>query len=140
MRETVLYLAMSLDGYLADRMGGVGWLSGPGGAWEGAESSYPAFLQGSGDKRGGICFGGLGFVVQILTQLLRLREIFCQFSNQLLLLSRWRTVIREQFHSFPCSNVLQISTDRMVSIALQVGTFQDQSCHSSPSSQAPRTR
>ncbi len=46
MRETVLYLAVSLDGYLADRMGGVGWLSGPGGAWEGVESSYPAFLQG----------------------------------------------------------------------------------------------
>ena len=28
MRNVVLYTAMSLDGYLADRDGGVGWLSG----------------------------------------------------------------------------------------------------------------
>ena len=46
MREVVLYLAVSLDGYLADRAGGVGWLSGPDGAWEGVENSYPEFLRG----------------------------------------------------------------------------------------------
>lgn len=28
MRKTVLYIAMSLDGYIADRNGGVGWMGG----------------------------------------------------------------------------------------------------------------
>lgn len=27
MRKTILYIAMSLDGYIADENGGVGWLS-----------------------------------------------------------------------------------------------------------------
>ena len=28
MRRTVLFIAMSLDGYIADQAGGVGWLEG----------------------------------------------------------------------------------------------------------------
>ena len=30
MGKTVLYLAMSVDGYIADEQGGVGWLTGDG--------------------------------------------------------------------------------------------------------------
>lgn len=30
MRKTILYIAMSLDGYIADRDGGVAWLAGDG--------------------------------------------------------------------------------------------------------------
>ena len=30
MRRIVLYIAMSLDGYIADRDGGVAWLAGDG--------------------------------------------------------------------------------------------------------------
>lgn len=45
MRNVVLYLAVSLDGYLADRAGGVDWLAGDGSQPE-AEGSYPAFYAG----------------------------------------------------------------------------------------------
>lgn len=36
MRKAVLYIAMSLDGYIADRNGGVGWLEG-----DGSDCSHP---------------------------------------------------------------------------------------------------
>lgn len=44
MRKTVLYIAMSLDGYIADQNGGVGWLSGDG-SEEGHPGSYSAFAE-----------------------------------------------------------------------------------------------
>lgn len=43
MGKIVLYLAMSVDGYLADEQGGVGWLGGDGSEAD-APGSYPAFL------------------------------------------------------------------------------------------------
>lgn len=43
MGQSVLYLAVSLDGYLADQQGGVDWLSGDGSQPD-APGSYPAFL------------------------------------------------------------------------------------------------
>lgn len=42
MRKVVLYLAMSLDGYIADAEGKVGWLQGEG---EAEESSYETFIR-----------------------------------------------------------------------------------------------
>ena len=42
MGKCVLYLAMSVDGYIADEQGGVGWLVGDGSELE-APGSYPAF-------------------------------------------------------------------------------------------------
>ena len=44
MRKTVLYIAMSLDGYIADAAGGVAWLQGDG-SQPGRETSYPAFFK-----------------------------------------------------------------------------------------------
>lgn len=45
MRKVILYIAMSLDGYIADEKGGVQWLTG-----ENAENedmgSYPEFIKG----------------------------------------------------------------------------------------------
>lgn len=39
MRKTILYIAMSLDGYIADKNGGVDWLEGDG-SDTGNEGSY----------------------------------------------------------------------------------------------------
>ena len=44
MRKVVLYIAMSLDGYIADKKGGVEWLQGDASAPE-SEGSYPVFYE-----------------------------------------------------------------------------------------------
>lgn len=44
MRELVLYIAMSIDGYIADRNGGVDWLAGQDGRSDDM-GSYPVFIQ-----------------------------------------------------------------------------------------------
>ena len=44
MRKIILYIAMSLDGYIADTDGGVAWLGGDGSDKENA-GSYPAFIE-----------------------------------------------------------------------------------------------
>ena len=44
MGKLVLYLAVSVDGYLADEQGGVGWLGGDGSEPENF-GSYPAFYE-----------------------------------------------------------------------------------------------
>lgn len=44
MRYIVLCIAMSLDGYLADEAGDVGWLEGDG-SDDGHPGSYPAFIR-----------------------------------------------------------------------------------------------
>lgn len=43
MRKIVLYIAMSLDGYIADKSGGVSWLGGDGSEPENY-GSYPEFI------------------------------------------------------------------------------------------------
>lgn len=44
MRKVILYMAMSLDGYTADKNGGVRWLAGDGTSPE-SPGSYDAFIQ-----------------------------------------------------------------------------------------------
>lgn len=43
MREVILYIATSLDGYIADDRGGVAWLQGDGSGTE-TMGSYPLFI------------------------------------------------------------------------------------------------
>ena len=45
MGKIVLYLAVSIDGYLADEQGGVDWLGGDGSQPD-APGSYPEFYAG----------------------------------------------------------------------------------------------
>lgn len=42
--KSVLYLAMSVDGYIADEQGGVSWLEGDGSKPD-TSGSYPAFYE-----------------------------------------------------------------------------------------------
>lgn len=44
MRKTILYIAMSLDGYIAEKNGGVDWLSGHN-PEEHSQNSYEAFTE-----------------------------------------------------------------------------------------------
>lgn len=44
MRNVILFIAMSLDGYIADRQGGVGWLNGQGGPEENIDT-YSQFIK-----------------------------------------------------------------------------------------------
>lgn len=44
MRKTILYIAMSLDGYIADENGGVDWLAGQDAGGENADT-YSEFIK-----------------------------------------------------------------------------------------------
>ena len=111
----------------------------PGVALHGGEL-VPVGLQRHGDERGGIGLCRLFNVVLILIEGFAVRKIFHQFCDELLLLAGGRTVIRQQFHPFPRGDVAQVAAEGGVPAALVVGTLDDQSCHSSPSSQTSRTR
>lgn len=45
MRKVILYIARSLDGFIADRNGRVGWLTGQDAGVESADS-FPEFVNG----------------------------------------------------------------------------------------------
>lgn len=44
MRKVILFIAVSLDGYIADKSGGVGWLHGQGGDSENVDT-YSEFIK-----------------------------------------------------------------------------------------------
>lgn len=44
MRKVILYIAMSIDGYIADEKGGVDWLAGDGSDKDN-QGSFPRFIE-----------------------------------------------------------------------------------------------
>lgn len=44
MKKVILFISMSLDGYIADKNGGVGWLEGHGGGEENIDT-YSEFVK-----------------------------------------------------------------------------------------------
>ena len=100
----------------------------------------PVFLQRQGDERRGIGFCRLLYIVIILQQLFHIREVFCQLCDELLLLAGWRTVIRDDLHPLPRRDVSRVTVCTLTTSALDIRTLDDQSYHSSPSSQVSRTR
>ena len=65
---------------------------------------------------------------------LHIREVFRQLCDELLLLAGRRTVIRDDLHPLPCSNVPHVTVCTLTTATLDIRTLDDQSCHpSSPS-------
>ena len=107
----------------------------PGVAIRGADF-IPVLLQCPGDQHRGIGLCWTFGVVCVLGKLLHTREVLCQLCDQLLLLAGGRTAIRQDLHPLPGSYVPQVAG----TAALDVGTLDDQSSHSSPSSHTSRAR
>ena len=83
------------------------------------------------DERRGVDLGGFRQIVLVLIERLAVREVFGQFCDELLLLSCGRTVIWDKLHTLPRCDVAQISGGPAG--AFDIGTLEDQSCHSSSS-------
>ena len=91
----------------------------------------PVGLQRQCDERGGVSLGGLCDVVFILIERFAVRKIFREFVDELLLLPCGWTVIRDDLHPLTGSDVLEVAG--RTTGALDVGTLEDQLCHSSSS-------
>ena len=110
------------------------------GAWPGGNvlhvllrlvNGIPVGFQRQRDERRCIDLCGLCQVVLVLIEHLAVREVFDQFCDELLLLSCGRTVIWDKLHPLPGRDVAQVSGGPAG--AFDIGTLEDQSCHSSSS-------
>ena len=91
----------------------------------------PVGLENQCDERRGTDLGGLSQVVLVLVERFAVREVLDQLGDELLLLSGGRTVIRDKLHPLPGRDVAKVSGGSAG--AFDVGTLEDQSCHSSSS-------
>ena len=88
----------------------------------------PIRFQRQRDERGRGCFGWVRRVVLIFHQLFYIRKILHQLLDELLLLARGRTVIRDDLHPLPRRDVLEVPADTFSTAALDVRAFDDQPC------------
>ena len=94
-------------------------------------NGIPVGFQRQRDERRGADLGGLRQVVLVLVERFAVREVFDQFGDELLLLPCGRTVIRDKLHPLPGRDVAKVSGGPAG--AFDIGTLEDQSCHSSSS-------
>ena len=91
----------------------------------------PVGFQRQRDERRGTDLSGLRQVVLVLIERLAVRKVLDQFGDKLLLFSCGRTVIRNEFYPLPGRDVAKVSGGPAG--AFDIGTLEDQSCHSSSS-------
>ena len=91
----------------------------------------PVGLESQRDERRGVDLGGFRQVVLVLVERFAVREVFDQLGDELLLFSGGRTVIRDKLHPLPGRDVAKVSGGPAG--AFDIGTLEDQSCHSSSS-------
>ena len=94
-------------------------------------NGIPVGFESQRDERRGVDLSGFRQVVLVLVERLAVREVFDQFCDELLLLSCGRTVIRDKLHPLPGRDVAKVSGGPAG--AFDIGTLEDQSCHSSSS-------
>lgn len=91
----------------------------------------PVGFQRQRDERRGVDLGVLCQTHLVLVERFAVWEVFDQFGDELLLLSCGRTVIWDKFHPLPGRDVAKVSGGSAG--AFDIGTLEDQSCHSSSS-------
>ncbi len=110
------------------------------GAWPGGNvlhvllrlvDGIPVGFESQRDERRGVDLGGFRQVVLVLVERFAVWEVYDQFCDELLLLSCGRTVILDKFHPLPRCDVAKVSGGPAG--AFDIGTLEDQSCHSSSS-------
>ena len=110
------------------------------GAWPGGNvlhvllqlvNGIPVGFEGQRDERRGVDLGGFCQVVLVLIERLAVRKVLDQFGDKLLLFSCGRTVIRNEFYPLPGRDVAKVPGGPAG--AFDIGTLEDQSCHSSSS-------
>ena len=94
-------------------------------------NGIPVGFESQRDERRGVDLSGFRQVVLVLIERLVVREVLDQFCDELFLLSCGRTVIRDKLHPFPGRDVAKVSGGPAG--AFDIGTLEDQSCHSSSS-------
>ena len=94
-------------------------------------NGIPVGFESQRDERRGVDLSGFRQVVLVLIERLAVREVFDQFCDELLLLSCGRTVIWDKLHPLPRCDVAKVSGGPAG--AFDIGTLEDQSCHSSSS-------
>ena len=94
-------------------------------------NGIPVGFESQRDERRGVDLRRLRQIVLVFVERLAVREVLDQFGDELLLLVRGRTVIRNNFNPLPRCDVAQVTGGSAG--AIDIRTLEDQSCHSSSS-------
>lgn len=106
MREITLFIAMSLDGYIADKNGGVSWLGGQGNDEENIDT-YAAFV-----KEIDTILMGWNTYRQVVTELSPTKWVYEDFTTYVITHKKCRSSERVRFTSEkPATLLKQLKTE-----------------------------